>query len=81
MGADGGTETAGGFLDRAEAELLELSIEAQRADWVYATYITPDSELLSARAYSRLIDRTVALAKASTRLDPGRTTPEELRRL
>ena len=81
MSTHGAEEPAGEFLDRAEAELLDLSIEAQRADWVYATYISPDAEMLSARAYSRLIDRTVALAKASTRLDPSRTLPEERRRL
>ena len=37
------------FLRRAEKELLETSVEAQQADWVYCTYITPDSEALEIR--------------------------------
>ncbi len=56
----------GEFLRRAEARLLDLTVESQTADWVYDTYITPDSELLAARAYSRLIGATVELAKEST---------------
>ncbi|HEY1198983.1 MAG TPA: M2 family metallopeptidase [Thermoplasmata archaeon] len=56
----------GEFLLRAETRLLDLTVESQKADWVYDTYITPDSELLAARAYSRLIGATVELAKEST---------------
>ncbi|MGD1099293.1 MAG: M2 family metallopeptidase [Thermoplasmata archaeon] len=56
----------GEFLRRAEARLLDLTVESQKADWVYDTYITPDSELLAARAYSRLIGATAELAKEST---------------
>jgi peptidyl-dipeptidase A len=56
----------GSFLHRAEARLLDLSVESQVADWVYDTYITPDSELLAARAFSRLIGSTAELAKEST---------------
>ncbi len=57
----------GSFLRRAESKLLDLSVESQKADWVYDTYITSDSELLAARAFSRLIGVTVGLAKESTR--------------
>jgi peptidyl-dipeptidase A len=56
----------GSFLRRAETKLLDLTVESQKADWVYDTYITSDSELLAARAYSRLIGATVELAKEST---------------
>jgi peptidyl-dipeptidase A len=56
----------GEFLRRAEARLLDLTVESQKADWVYDTYITPDSELLAARAYSRLIGATAEFAKEST---------------
>ena len=69
------------FLARAERELLELAIESQQADWVYATYITPDSEAISAKAFARLIDRTVALAKESTRLPPDGLGAEERRKV
>jgi len=77
--------TAGGaipsFIERAERELLELSIESQRTDWIYATYITPDSEALSSKAYSRLIDRTVRLVKESAALQAGSAAPQDARKL
>jgi len=69
------------FVRRAEARLLDLSVESQRADWVYATFITPDTETLSARAFSRLIGATVDLAKESTALAPEALAPEERRKL
>jgi peptidyl-dipeptidase A len=70
----------GAFLHRAEARLLELSIEAQQADWVYATYITPDSEAIASKAYARLIGETVEFAKESTRFPADRSSPEEARK-
>ncbi len=69
------------FVRRAESRLLELSIEAQRAEWVYATYINPDSEALSAKASSRLIGATVELAKQSARLSAAGLSPEERRKI
>jgi peptidyl-dipeptidase A len=78
-GGAGGDRAA--FLERAERELLELSIEAQRADWVYATFITADSEAMSARSYSRLIDRTVRLAKESATLRPDGLGASEARKV
>lgn len=71
----------GAFLHRAESRLLDLSIDAQRADWVYATYITPDSEAVAAKAYSRLIAETVTLAKESTLFPAERSSPEEARKI
>ena len=59
------------FLEAAEARLLELSVESQKADWVYATFITPDTELLNARAYGRLIGTIATLAKESSRFPPS----------
>ena len=54
------------FLDRAEAELFDLSVEAIRADWVYQTFITPDSEAVSSRTFSRLIEATARLAREAS---------------
>ncbi|MGI0130860.1 MAG: M2 family metallopeptidase [Thermoplasmata archaeon] len=71
----------GAFLHRAESRLLDLSVDAQQADWVYATYITPDSEAVAAKAYSRLIDSTVTLAKESTIYPADRSSPEEARKI
>ena len=55
------------FLDRAQAKLLDLSVQDQRADWVKSTYITYDSEILAAKADEDLIAATMQLAKESTR--------------
>ncbi len=68
------------FFERAEAELLDLSIEAQRADWLYNTYITPDSEALSSRAQARLIATTVRLAKESGAFPAPSLSAEERRK-
>jgi peptidyl-dipeptidase A len=81
MGLSGGLSSGiGAFLARAESRLLDLSIDAQQADWVYATYITPDSESVAAKAYSRLISATVDLAKESTLYPTDRSSPEEARK-
>jgi peptidyl-dipeptidase A len=69
------------FLERAEQELLERTIEAQRSDWVYATYITPDTEALSASAYSRLIGSTVRLIHESSRMRSAALSPEQARKV
>lgn len=68
------------FLREAESKLLDLTVESMRADWVYDTYINPDSELLAARAYSRLIGATVELAKQSTRFPPGGLSATDARK-
>ena len=55
------------FMDRAQAKLLDLTTQQQRADWVKDTYITYDSEILAAKAEEQLIAATMDLAKQSTR--------------
>ncbi|MGP8077082.1 MAG: M2 family metallopeptidase [Thermoplasmata archaeon] len=80
-GAEGPRDGAAAFLEVAERELLDLSIENQRADWVYATFITSDSEALASKAYSRLIDRTLRLAKESSAFRPERLAPDEARKV
>jgi peptidyl-dipeptidase A len=64
-------ETAQQFLDRTERRLLELSIDAQQADWVYATFITQDTQALSSRAYSRLLSATAEAAREAARFGPA----------
>ncbi len=64
------------FVEAAEARLLELWIERDRAEWVQATYITDDTELLAAQANERLIAAAVELAKEATRFD-GLQLPED----
>jgi len=67
------------FVDEAEARLLQLSNETNRADWVKSTYITDDTEILAAQANQRAIAATVSYAKAATRFD-GRRLPEDVAR-
>jgi peptidyl-dipeptidase A len=67
------------FIEDAEARLLASSVDAGRADWVKATYITDDTEILSAKADERSINETVELAKKATRFDSLKL-PEDVAR-
>src|SRR5688572_4055160 len=60
-------EEARAFLDRTEARLLELGIAAERAAWVQATYITDDTELISAEAQKHLLAAQMEAAKEAAR--------------
>jgi peptidyl-dipeptidase A len=63
------TEEAQEFLDEASARLLDLSVEASRADWVKSTYITEDTEILAAHTNQKAIDAAVQYAKGAVRFD------------
>jgi peptidyl-dipeptidase A len=67
------------FVDSAERVLADLSVRANRAQWVAATYITDDTEQLSAEATERLAVAAKSLALASRRFD-GVTLPAADRR-
>jgi peptidyl-dipeptidase A len=67
------------FLAEAETKIDELGIEAGRAAWVQSTYITDDTEALSAKATQRAIDYGVTLAKEAARYD-GVDLPADQRR-
>ncbi|MGD0250658.1 MAG: M2 family metallopeptidase, partial [Thermoplasmata archaeon] len=69
------------FLARAEERLRSLTIESQQADWVYNTYITPDTEAISSRGFARLLNATAELAKESTRLPRTDLAGPEARKL
>ncbi len=71
--------SARAFMDKAEAELMKLSILGARAEWVDETYITDDTDILTAAENDRLIARTTQLvdqAKQFAALD----LPADLRR-
>ena len=68
------------FLDRAEADLLVLSNEASRAGWVQATYITDDTEALSAKANERLLTRTNEIVIAARRFKGLKLPPDMARK-
>jgi peptidyl-dipeptidase A len=63
------TEDAREFVDEAQSRMLDLSVEANRAEWVKSTYITDDTEILAAHADQKMIDANVAYAKQATRFD------------
>ncbi len=69
LAGSGSAEDAERFFESAERELLGQAIESQRADWVYATFITEDTEELSSAASARLIASTMRLAREAARLD------------
>jgi peptidyl-dipeptidase A len=72
---------AGQFLADAEAHLLDLWIQRERAQWVQSTYITDDTELIAARANEAVIAASVELANASTRFDGLELPPEMARKM
>ena len=67
------------FIERAEQRLLELWIEAERADWVQSNFITPDTERIAADAQQAVIAATMELAAEATRFD-RLELPDELAR-
>ena len=57
------------FMAGAEAELLDLAVKAGRADWVANTYITDDTEELTAEAGKNYNVAVTRLAIRSRRFD------------
>lgn len=57
------------FMADAETRLFDLSVKYSRADWVKSTFITQDTEALSAEANEALIAATTELAEQSRRFD------------
>jgi peptidyl-dipeptidase A len=74
-------EEAKAFVDKADAELLALTNKVSRAQWVAATYITEDTESLSADAYQQFIAASMRLAKEATKFDLLTLEPDIARRL
>ena len=58
-------ETPQTFVEQAEAAFNKTAIEAAQADWVYQTYITQDTEALTARAGAKMTELMVANAVAA----------------
>jgi peptidyl-dipeptidase A len=67
--AKGTPEEAEQFVAAAEKGLLALNIKYARADWVKSTFITDDTEALSAEANRQVIEATTELAEQSRRFD------------
>jgi peptidyl-dipeptidase A len=74
-------EEARKFIDDAEQRLLVLGVDSARADWIKSTYITDDTETLSAKLDERAIAATVDYAKQSTRFDGLKLDPVTARKI
>ena len=60
------------FMASTEATLNDLTVKLARAQWVQATYITDDTELISADYNERMIAEPSAEASAFLALQPER---------
>jgi peptidyl-dipeptidase A len=67
------------FVDRANAELLKLSTNAQHAEWIAETDINDDTEAITALINEQYTARALALTEESHRFDKL-TLPPALRR-
>jgi len=67
------------FVDRANADLLKLGVDASHADWTAKTFITEDTEATSALLNQQSTARSLALIEESHRFD-RLTLPPELKR-
>ncbi|MCI4358656.1 MAG: M2 family metallopeptidase [Thermoplasmata archaeon] len=79
--ANSGAAESQAIVVEAETRLLDLSIEAQRAAWVYETFINEDTERLTSKADARVTLATVDLAKRAARVDLGGVPAETQRKL
>ena len=69
------------FLKDAEAQLLKVGNDAQRASWIQSTYITEDTEALTADANEAAINVTKKLARAAVRFDKVNLPPDMRRKM
>jgi peptidyl-dipeptidase A len=79
QGAKPTVEDARKFLDEAQKRLKDLSIEAGRAAWVQANFITEDTQILAAQRAEVVLGESVRYATEATRFDDVQL-PADLRR-
>jgi len=69
------------FIAEAEKKLFDLNIKFSRADWIKSTFITDDTEVLSAEANKDVIAATTELAEASRRFEGLELSPDLARKI
>src|SRR6266850_5901850 len=79
--AKGTPEEAAKFIADAEKRLFDLNLKFSRADWIKSTFITGDTEALSASANEELIAATTELAEQSRRFDGLQLSPDVARKM
>lgn len=73
-------EQAAAFVADAERQLADIGQEAERMAWVYANFITSDTEKLSAVANERFTAKQVELAAAAARFNDVQGLDTDTRR-
>jgi peptidyl-dipeptidase A len=79
QGAPAAKESADEFVERVNRELAALGYEADAAGFTQATYITPDTQLLSARANERLLAAVSRAAEEAKRYEGQKISPQAAR--
>lgn len=69
------------FIADAEQRLFDLNIKYSRADWVKSTFITDDTEAISAEANKQVITAATELAEQSKRFDGLQLSPDTARKI
>jgi len=67
------------FMNQAEAQLKDMSVKANRAQWVQENFITDDTEALAADANDQITALTEDLVEQAKRFD-GLAMPADLQR-
>ena len=67
------------FMNKAEAQLSDLSVKVQRASWVQENFITDDTQAMAADAIDEVTAVTTQLVEQAKRFD-GLTLPPDLTR-
>lgn len=80
-GGKGTPAEAEKFIADAEKRLFDLNLKYSRADWVKSTFITDDTEALSADANNAVIAATTELADQSRRFDGVNLSPDVARKM
>ena len=76
-----GASDVAAFLDGVNQNLLDLSTRASQADWVSATYITPDTDAIAARENEAYVTAQTNYAKQAARFGADAGTAEQQRQL
>jgi peptidyl-dipeptidase A len=69
------------FLAKVNSEMLQLGAWQQQTDWVAQTYITPDTEAMTARATQAYAEAVARNAKEAAKFDHISVSPEARRQL
>jgi peptidyl-dipeptidase A len=68
------------FMNKAEAQLSDLSVKVQRASWVQENFITDDTQAMAADAIDEVTAVTTQLVEQSKRFDGLALSPELARK-